>query len=182
MASFQITDLQASLEVIVFSRSYESVQGRLKDGEIVIVEGKLDSADGRPRLLADGIYSVDEARDRPKSNGNGGASRIGRSDAVSPAEATPSPDLAVGPPRRLTIEIHRGPSREEDLDRIEAVYALLQRFRGRDDAEIIVLHGRRRYSVTLPNNTVGFCQELAAELTSMLGELAWRVDERRISA
>lgn len=181
MATMQLTDLQSTLEVVIFSRSYEAVQDKLREGMIVVVDGKLDGADGRVRLLAEDVVPLDEAANQPvRVAGDVVGRRTGNGSA--PQAPSSPPEFFVGPPRRLFIEITRGEDRGEDLDRVERLYALLQRYRGHDEVEIVVNQRGRRFGIPLPNKTVRVCDDLTAELRKMVGESGWRVEEPRMSA
>jgi DNA polymerase III subunit alpha len=55
MAFVTIEDLQGPIEVIVFNRLWKDVSGWMKPGAIVLVQGKIDSERGDPKVLADSI-------------------------------------------------------------------------------------------------------------------------------
>ncbi|MBV9279028.1 MAG: hypothetical protein JOZ41_03010 [Chloroflexi bacterium] len=176
MGSFQLTGLRSSLEVLVFSRSYEQLQPRMVENAIALVEGKFDAQEGRVRLLADGIYSLDEASERPKldegkaaSNGNGNGKPAANGDGADNGSAS------VVPAWKLVIEIQRGADRSRDIAQILRLYETLQRYRGQDEVELVVRRGSRAQSVPLPNGRIGFCDQLRAELERMLGQDGWRV-------
>jgi DNA polymerase-3 subunit alpha len=179
MARFQLTDLRTALESIAFSRSYERIQSKLVDGAIVIVDGRLDGSDGQLRLIADAVYSLEEAAERPrrpaigKKNGNGGT-RNGNGNGSSPhsGQVSPASDGAAAdaPVRRVSIEIRRGADRDADMTRVVEVYSALQRFAGSDEVEILVRHGARLASIPLPNRTVGFCEALERQLRDLIGD------------
>lgn len=188
MASFQLADLQTTLEAVVFSRSYEQLQTKLVEGGIVVVDGKLDAADGRVRLLVEGICSPEEAKDRPApTNGNGNGKKNGNghtngNGGTSNGQATSTETLLAGPSWRLTIEVERSENRADDVERVVAIYAALQRYRGQDEVEILVRQGARLTPVSLPNKTVGYCQELERELRSLLVSGDLQVDSLRAPA
>ncbi len=180
MAVLQLADLNKSLEVVVFSRTYERVGPTLAENAIVVVDGKFDVAEGPLRLLADAIYSLEEAKKRrsgadvrpdavsarsgtngKKSNGSGS---FGRAAQISR--------------HRLVIEFPRGDDRVEDLERLERVYAVLQRHHGADEVEMRVRYGNNFRSLALPNKTVAVCEQLEEELGKLLPVGGWRVTLR----
>ena len=56
MAFVEIEDVQMTREVVVFPRTYEEFKPLLKAGNLIVVKGKVDAADGRsPKILADTI-------------------------------------------------------------------------------------------------------------------------------
>jgi DNA polymerase-3 subunit alpha len=179
MGSFQLADMQTTLEVVVFSRSYEQLQSKITDGAIVVVDGKIDGSDGRLRLLADGVWSPEEAKDRPaptnngngngKKNGNGHTNGNGQSNGSSNGNghAVPPPVLAA-PSWRLTIEFRRGADRSADINRIEQIYAALQSHSGVDEVEIVLRQGTRLISIPLPNGRMRWCPELEQQLLALI--------------
>jgi DNA polymerase-3 subunit alpha len=181
MATFQLADLRASIEVVVFSRSYEHIGAKLTEGTTLVIEGKIDASDGRLRLLASDVHSLDDLKVRPLSPSANGK-RSSRADAgVSSGidgSASATPDR---PTRRITIELRRGPDRSEDVANVLAVYETLQRYHGQDEVEILVRQGVRSTGIPLPNKSVGYCEKLAAELVRVLEVAVVRVDGEPVS-
>jgi DNA polymerase III alpha subunit len=183
MGSFQLADMQSTLEVVIFSRSYEQLQSKIADGAIVVVDGKIDGSDGRVRLLADGVWTLEEAKDRPaptngngngngKKNGNGNGHTNGASNGNG--HSTPPPVL-VAPSCRLTIEFRRSSDRAGDISRIEEIYAALQAYSGADEVEIVLRQGTRLISIPLPNGRVRWCRELEQQLLALIPAEMYRV-------
>ncbi|MCB0166464.1 MAG: hypothetical protein KDI79_19710, partial [Anaerolineae bacterium] len=56
MAFVEIEDVQTIREVVLFPRTYEAYKPLLKPGNLIVVKGKVDAADGRsPKILADTV-------------------------------------------------------------------------------------------------------------------------------
>jgi DNA polymerase III alpha subunit len=176
MARFQLTDLRTALECIAFSRSYEKIQPKLVDGSLVVADGRLDTSDGGLRLIADAMFSLEEAADRPRRGGNGKRNvAAGVTDSNGHAGAigttySSSEAGATAPSRCVTIEVRRGRDRAADLDRVVRVYEALQRYPGTDEVEILVRHGTRALSIPLPSRTVGFCEALETTVRDIVGD------------
>ena len=188
MGSFQLTDVRSTLEVLVFSRTFEHVQSRLVENAIVVVSGKCDAQEGRLRLLADGICSLEEARSQPltengngksnaKHNGSGNGNGIAAPGNGAGASASATAGVAKW---HLTIDFRRGPDRSADIGRIVEVYRTLQRYRGQDEVEIRVRHENRVESLPLPNRTVSFCDRLKAELDRLVTTGTWHAEPLRV--
>ena len=177
MCSFTLSDLAGSVEAVVFNRNFERVQTLLTAGVVVVVDGKLDGANGSRRLLVDGIYTPDDATRRSppgrrtQAGDNGGASR------APSRQSGARNDSIAGQTRRITIELVRTADRDSDLARVEAVYAALQRFNGKDEAELLVRDGERARSVPLPSRITGYCDVLASELHGLLAGGSLRVSD-----
>ena len=183
MASFQLADLQNSVEAVVFSRAYENLSGKLAEGAMVVVDGKVDASDGRLRLLADGMCSMEEAAARPVSKPAAQESKSraphGMTNYGAPAAPNGNPSLDSAPSFRLVLELSRSLDRHADLELLERVYGVLQRYRGSDEAELLVKQGGRATSVPLPNKTCCVCDQLKAELRRLLPAEDVRVVELR---
>ncbi|GAC1465648.1 MAG: hypothetical protein PVSMB7_10170 [Chloroflexota bacterium] len=181
MASFQLADLQSAVDVVVFSRTYEQVAGKLVDNALVVVDGKVDSSDGSLRLVADTILALDEARDRPAPTGSTGnrsnrAPSNGHPSTDGVKRANPAPGVETAQPAsRLVIEVPRTDDRVSDLSTIEKVYELLQRFQGADEVEFYVRHSDRLLPLPLPNKSTRVCDQLKAALRALLPESSYRL-------
>jgi DNA polymerase-3 subunit alpha len=181
MATFQLADLRSSIEVVVFSRSYEQIGPKLAEGATLVIEGKIDASDGRLRLLASNVHSLEDLKERPlsaaanrkKSSSQEVGSSNGRDGNGSP--------VSDRPPKRITIELRRGADRTEDVARVLALYEVLQRYHGQDEVEILVRHGIRLSAIPLPNKSVGYCEELAAELVRLSDGALVRVDGESVT-
>ena len=56
MAFVEIEDVQTIREVVLFPRTYEAYKPLLNPGNLIVVKGKVDAADGRsPKILADTV-------------------------------------------------------------------------------------------------------------------------------
>jgi len=73
------------------------------------------------------------------------------------------------------VEVERSGDRTADMCRIERLYALLQRFPGQDEVEVLVRRGARVDALPLPNGSVRYCPDLEKELRALLGESAVRL-------
>jgi hypothetical protein len=64
MAVVTLEDLQGTLEVVVFPRTYEQTIGTWRDGAILLVAGRVDHRGDEASLLADSVWDWDEVADR----------------------------------------------------------------------------------------------------------------------
>jgi DNA polymerase-3 subunit alpha len=62
--SFQLEDLEGQIEVLAFPKAFEQHQAVLQNDRAVLVTGRVESEDGRVRLTADEILSLDDLRER----------------------------------------------------------------------------------------------------------------------
>ena len=59
MAVVTLEDLQGTLEVVVFPRTYETTAGTWRDGAILLVAGRVDHRGDEASLLADSVWDWD---------------------------------------------------------------------------------------------------------------------------
>ena len=64
MAVVTLEDLQGTLEVVVFPRTYEETIGTWRDGAILLVAGRVDHRGDEASLLADSVWDWDAVADR----------------------------------------------------------------------------------------------------------------------
>jgi DNA polymerase-3 subunit alpha len=64
MAFIQLDDMSTKLEVSVFSETFDNNRSRLREDQVLIIEGKVSNDDfsGGLRIIADKIYELGEAR------------------------------------------------------------------------------------------------------------------------
>ena len=64
MAVVTLEDLQGTLEVVVFPRTYEQTIGTWRDGAILLVAGRVDHRGEEASLLADAVWDWDTVAER----------------------------------------------------------------------------------------------------------------------
>jgi DNA polymerase-3 subunit alpha len=181
MATFQLADQRASVEIVVFSRSYEQVGPKLADGAMLVVDGKVDAADGRLRILAASVYSIDEVKERPLSLPKPSKRPARTDDGPSKSSDSLAHGMPASPPRRITLELSRTSDRQGDADRILDVYKLLQKYEGVDAVEILVRQGSRVQAISLPNKCTRFCDALLSDLSRTVDNAVLKVDGETVA-
>ncbi len=97
---------------------------------------------------------------------------------VAQPEAPPSPESFERPagPCRLMIILQRSGDPARDERRLRRVHGLLTRYSGADRFSLIVEDDARRVCVDFPEDTTGYCADLAGELQTLLGAGAVQVE------
>jgi DNA polymerase III subunit alpha len=62
--SFQLEDLEGQIEVLAFPKTFDQYQTFLQNDRAVLVTGRLESDDGRVRVTADEVASLDDLREK----------------------------------------------------------------------------------------------------------------------
>lgn len=68
-----LEDLTGTVEVVVWPKTYERCAGALYADAIVVVRGRLDATESKPRVLADEVVLVENLDPGGKTRGDGGA-------------------------------------------------------------------------------------------------------------
>ena len=125
------------------------------------------------------------------------ATSIGKPDSIEQAVAPQKEDRELSkalhtlPPTALgkfldgevkmvTVILETTGDRQRDALRMRRVHGLLTSYPGNDRFEFLLFEASRRYQVDFPSSTTGYCPELHAQLTSMLGEGVIRVETLRL--
>jgi DNA polymerase-3 subunit alpha len=89
MAFVAIEDVQGTIELVIFPKTWDRVGEIVEYDKIVLVEGKVDMQGGEPKVLVDNIstdFTVVRPTDLPPSPRSGPRSEVVLADDVSPAE------------------------------------------------------------------------------------------------
>jgi DNA polymerase-3 subunit alpha len=70
-AAMTLEDLSGSVDVMVWPRTYERCASVLSPDAVVVVRGRMDISEARPKLLADEVLPVDELTANGESSPNG---------------------------------------------------------------------------------------------------------------
>ena len=78
--------------------------------------------------------------------------------------------------RMLTLVIRSTGDKERDARRLRRVHGLLLSYPGRDRFAFLVYEAARHYNLEFPNASTGYCKDLHAQLTALLGEGSLRIE------
>ncbi len=185
MAFVHLEDIQGSIEVVVFPRTYAETRDLWQEDKIVIVRGRVDAERREPSLLCESVRDyvthsrpMDEASQlaEPPQRYNlqeeNDPEPTDESEIVSPASDDRE---AVQVPRQLQITINRSGDQDRDKHRISQIYSLLRQREGVDQFTFFLVDDRRRVQIDFPNETTAYTYELAESLRAMLGHDALQV-------
>ncbi len=149
-----LEDLHGSIEITVWSKKYEETRELWREGEILLVEGKVRSREGRVNINCQqaGPYQ----------------SYLEKTDAPQEHETIPRRYL-------LTIRLKESGDEEQDLSRLNDIMDALSRHRGEDQARLIIVNTYDKEKLELP--PARYCPELIGELTNIVGESNLKVEE-----
>jgi DNA polymerase-3 subunit alpha len=63
MGFVSLEDIQGTLELVIFNRVWQGLQGKLEQGQIAVARGRVDAGRGEPKILVDElILDMDQIR------------------------------------------------------------------------------------------------------------------------
>ena len=140
----------------------QPVGSKLGVREPVVPNGKDNGSETARPAPSNGKRNPSEpARLPPASNGNGGAARAAR-------EQTPA--YVAAPRQKVTITFHGSGDRDRDVRVMRRAHGLLTSYSGQDEFEFVIYEeGMHGSQVRFPNDSTGYCDALAQQLSTLLG-------------
>lgn len=156
MGFVTLADIQGNIELVLFPRTWQKAHEQLKVGQIVIVDGKVDTGSTPPKVL------VDEVRTDIK---------------ILEPLVTSIPLKTNRPPQQITILLHSTSDKERDKRRIKTIYGTLISFHGKDRFSFQLFENGAAHLIDFPHDTTHVGAELFERLQKLMGEESWLVEE-----
>ncbi len=168
----QMEDLSGSVEVAVWSDTYEPTKELWVEGNILLLQVRVRSREEQLQLSVQSVsvYERPEEEGRGKEEDDGAAARMALSPSTSSYEPQPSPQKRqpLPPPQsyRLQITLRETDDEDTDRDRLTQLLATLVDFPGDDEITLVVGSNGDRETFALPSARA--CKELCARLDAVL--------------
>jgi DNA polymerase-3 subunit alpha len=144
-----IEDLDASIEVIAWPRLYESTQGLWQEGNILTIKGVVKVRDGEVQL------NCQEAMLLPVRQ-----------------------EVLKEPQRRhVMIDVNQSGDADKDIECLHKIMDILKNYPGQDRVSLAVVSDGEITNLEMPNITINYCPELARELSEIVGESNFRLEQ-----
>ncbi|HEX6819056.1 MAG TPA: DNA polymerase III subunit alpha, partial [Ktedonobacterales bacterium] len=142
MAAVQLEDLQGTIEVVVFPKTFAATSEQWRNDAVVLVNGTVKMRDDEPQIVCEGVETFVATEEE-----------LNRKEYL------------------LRIRIPRGKSDVLEIDRAEQVLTALTRYPGDDRYEMLLRNGRweARLTQAPEQSGVEFCPELMQRLEELLG-------------
>ncbi len=141
----EVEDLDASVEVIVWPRLYDSSKALWQEGNMLTVKGVVKVRNGGVQL------NCQEAQ------------------RYQPPIAD-SCQLSAVSQRHLIININQSDDAGKDVECLQKVMNSLKNYHGQDKVSLRVISADETTNLEVPEITINYCPELARELSNILGE------------
>jgi DNA polymerase III subunit alpha len=164
-----LEDISGQVEVIAWPQVYNQTEEFWKEGNELVVQGKVRARDDEVSVICDSVNYYEP----PQENGEPPA--IPKPVVVkAPVEKATTAPVEK---HRLTINIHQTDDKDGDITRFEKIVAALKDYPGRDEVRLNVVNNGASIPLKLPNVQTGYCPELKQRLTELLGEDGLKVEE-----
>jgi DNA polymerase-3 subunit alpha len=142
-----IEDLDASIEVIAWPRTYESTRALWQEGNILSITGVVKVRDGEVQLNCEDAMLLPVRQEVLKE-----------------------------PPRRhVLIDVIQSGDSEKDIECLHRIVDILKSYPGQDRVSLSVIDIGEVTNLDMPGITVDYCPELAGELSEIVGETNCRL-------
>ena len=146
MAFAEVEDLNGSVDVVFFPKTYKQGKELLTEDRLIVLQGKVDLRDNGIQIIADALQDY----------------------ALADAGQTNRPPQV----RLLEVNLHCSGNHETDTHLLNQVYELLQRYPGSDRFCFNIIESHGRVQLEFPNVTTRLSQELESQLEATLGQNA----------
>jgi len=151
MAFVTLEDVQGTCDVVVFPRVWRRTREMWFPDRILVVHGRVSTRRSPPSLICEWVKLPQEVA-RPRTR----------------------PDRS----RTVQITFRRTGDQERDFGLLAAVHRLLLSYPGQDRFVFVLLNGPNGDRLLeFPNDTTGYCPQLAAQLADLVGPDAVEVRE-----
>ncbi len=181
--SATLEDLRGQVEVVAWSNVYESTKDLWREGNILVVTGKVRVRNGRVQVNCDkaDIYQIGTVSDKENVTVPADKPSLAvKSSPVAPEPGTERVKESSSEPLpstrtyRLIISLAQTADKEADQSRIYKLGDILRSFPGKDEVILSVENGEQPERLRLPSS--GYCPALHEQLVGLVGEEKVRVE------
>jgi DNA polymerase-3 subunit alpha len=166
MAFVQLEDVQGSVEVTVFPKTYQRTQNLWEPDRIVLLRGKVEARDDKIQVICDAAEEYANDSGAPASSG----AVAEELPALLTAKPRSTPHAAPPPPRYFVhISLPRRTDANQARQDIALVAEVLSRYPGEDWFTLYVSNGSGKFQFRMPDARTRYCPELDRELVGILG-------------
>jgi DNA polymerase-3 subunit alpha len=165
-----LEDLESSIEIMVWPKTYENTREIWQEGNFLRVQGKVKIKDEKlqvtcdaveiynPEALTKNVGEVSAASKIEKSNGHGpnGANENGKNGRV---KTTTNNTL-----HKITIVMHETEDEVQDDKYLSELVDLLKEYRGKDEVNLRIVNSERVTNLKLPSVFIDYSPDLAKRL------------------
>jgi DNA polymerase-3 subunit alpha len=168
-ASAVLEDFSGQVEVMVWPKVYADTDELWKEGNELIIQGKVRVRDEQAQISCDSVrlYQPPQEEKKPAAR------------PVTRAPEVPAEKVVQEPVERHRLLINLQQTKDEDGDiaRLGKIVAILKTYPGRDEVRLNVVNGGAAIPMKLPNIQTGYCPELKQRLIEVVGEAGLKLEK-----
>jgi DNA polymerase-3 subunit alpha len=168
-ASAILEDFSGQVEVMVWPKVYAETGDLWKDGNEIVVQGKVRMRDDRVQISCDSARHYQPPKEKEPAV----------LTKPAPAEAAGEATVAETVPaesRRLVIDISQTSDENGDIARLSRIMAVIKQFPGRDEVQLNIVNDEEATNLKLSNIHANYCPELHQRLAELVGEDNFRIE------
>jgi len=153
-----LEDVSGKVEVIAWPQVFSQTEELWKEGNELIVQGKVRARDDEISVICDNVNYYEPPADERME--------------TSPSKTETPQIKTISPPperRRLTINIKQTNDAKADISLLNEIIVALRTYTGRDEVRLNILNGGAAIPLRLPNLNTGYCPELQQQLVELIG-------------
>ncbi|MCD6452738.1 MAG: DNA polymerase III subunit alpha [Dehalococcoidales bacterium] len=155
-AAASLEDLDGRIEVMVWPKVYAVTEELWREGNILLVKGRVKLRNGQVQLGCDSVryYQLETPPNK--------------AEEANPPVSTPA--------RRLIISITQTEDETSDIAYLEKIVGILEEFPGEDEVNLQITSETRVSTLRLANRSVNYCPQLSQQLIELVGEDGVRIE------
>jgi DNA polymerase-3 subunit alpha len=168
-ASAVLEDFSGQVEVMVWPKVYADTEELWKEGNELIIQGKVRVRDEQAQISCDNVrlYQPPQEEKEPV------AKPVPRAPEI-PVEKTVPQSVER---HRLFINIQQTKDEAGDVARLGKIMSILKTYPGRDEVRLNVVNGGTAIPLKIPSLQTGYCSELQKRLVELVGEAGLMVEK-----
>jgi DNA polymerase-3 subunit alpha len=175
MATATLNDLDGNIDLLFYTRIYRRSQEHISEDKLVVITGAVTVSDGRPEVRVESVLPLDSSElDERLLQMEHEEEDVAPEGEPSPRPPIPfpvpgpdvAPTLASGAVK-LIVNFYRSDDRQDDLQKIAALYNSILHHPGRDRVMIVVHGNGRPRPLQLPVDNVRLADDLKDELAAL---------------
>jgi DNA polymerase-3 subunit alpha len=177
-----LEDVSGQVEVIVWPRTYAKKEELWKEGNELVVWGKVRVRDEEITIACDdadyyeppaeGVEQIDKPASIPAAKP--AVSHVQDSHENKTATV---PAVGTNARRRLTIGLHQTKDEQGDVALLQKIVGILREYPGKDEVRLNVINGGAPIPLKMPNIPTGYSPEMKKRLVELVGEESLKVEK-----
>jgi DNA polymerase-3 subunit alpha len=168
-ASAVLEDFSGQVEVMVWSRVYAETEELWKEGNELIIQGRVRVREEQAQISCDNVRLYQPPQEEKES----APRHVPRAPIISEEKEVATPAER----HRLFINIEQTDDKEGDVARLGKIVDILKTYPGRDEVRLNVVNSGKAIPLKLPSIQTGYCAELQQRLIGLVGEAGLKVEK-----